>query len=321
MRTVEFKRAPKLDPSEERIADMHSFLNVLNVLSGELYMIEMALEGAGNEQSMSVLDLIAEVNAIAAIIREKDAIEETLKRVQDSEATILTALSAILDGLEDADLKRELFELFSNIESIYVIVHERLGEMKARLTDPDLWVTISIGEFEKRLRDVFLAIEKNAKGRYRIHFNLARKSPNDYYIDLKVEGGIKAGTLWMPLRMIDVARDLTANARKYTQPGGKVAVAVYQTEDAMEVLIEDSGCGIPEDEIDRVVEFGYRASNVVDRTTMGGGFGLTKAAWLIDRWGGKMSISSAENNGTVIRMHVPNKAIALASEAPFIEAM
>lgn len=149
--------------------------------------------------------------------------------------------------------------------------------------------------------------KKNAKGRYRIFFNLARKNIGDYYIDLKIDTVNPESALWIPLRMIDVVRDLTANARKYTAPGGKVAIAIYQSAEEIQVLVEDSGCGIPEAEIERVVEFGYRATNVRDRPTMGGGFGLTKAAWLANHWGGTLSIASALGEGTTVRLTVPNR--------------
>ena len=70
-------------------------------------------------------------------------------------------------------------------------------------------------------RSFFEAIEKNSKGRYRILYNAARKEQQDYYIDFKFEtaGG---GTLLMPPVFQDTMRDLIANARKYTAPGGSI---------------------------------------------------------------------------------------------------
>jgi len=70
-----------------------------------------------------------------------------------------------------------------------------------------------------------------------------------------------------------------------------------------EVVIQDPP-QLDEDR-ERVVDFGYRASNVIDQPTMGGGFGLTKAATLIPRWGGQMKIASSEETGTRIEIRVP----------------
>jgi len=304
MKEVIFDQSLALDPKEKRIADLHSVFNILNVLMGELSMLEMLLD---RDQAAELVKLEDEIASIAQELRESDHLENALARVRASEEVVVGAARALLGAFTDAAALEEVRESLSNIESVYRIVRKRLDELDARAKDPDVWITICAKEFERQFREVFYAIEKNAKGSYRIFFNLARKNVGDYYIDLKIDSVYKANTLWIPMRLIDVLRDLTANARKYTAPGGKVALAIYQSQTEIQVLVEDSGCGIPEDEIEKVVEFGYRASNVRGRSTMGGGFGLTKAAWLVNRWGGKLAITSAEGKGTSVRLTVPNK--------------
>jgi signal transduction histidine kinase len=304
MKQVIFDRSPQLNRKEKRIADLHSVFNILSVLSGELSLIGSLLKG---EKAASFALLEDAIFVITKEIRESDTSDGALVKVRESEKEVVGRIRALIDGLADELILREVRDSLSNIESVYRIVHKRLDELEARAKDPDVWISIRAREFERQFREVFYAIEKNAKGRYRIFFNLARKTRDDYYIDLKIESALDADRLWIPMRLIDVLRDLTANARKYTVPGGKVALAIYQSKEAIQVLVEDSGCGIPEDEIERVVEFGYRASNVRDRPTMGGGFGLTKAAWLVNHWGGQLSIRSGLNEGTSVRFTVPNQ--------------
>ena len=311
MKTVVFDHPPSLNANEEQVADLHSFLNVLNILSGELYVSEMTLSDCKEGGAEKLEPLVAEVRDIAESIRNSIGIKNALKRVEAAKEPILGTLSDLLETLQGSEAHAEVSESVENIRSILTIADERIAEMEARSTDPDIWIKIGVDEVDRRFREVFAAIEKNAKGRYRILFNLAQKQKSsDYYIDFKIDGGIEPGVLWMPLRLMDVARDLTANARKYTKAGGKVAMAFYQDKDSIQVVVEDEGCGIPEDEIESVVEFGYRASNVRDRPTMGGGFGLTKAAWLVHRWGGQFSIASAEGKGTVVRILLPNKELS-----------
>ncbi|MGZ0654516.1 sensor histidine kinase [Coraliomargarita sp. W4R53] len=304
MKEVTFDQSPALDLKQQRIADLHSIFNVLNVLVGELSLTSMALDEA---RAAPFVSLEGEIASIAQEMRELDDMSHALTRVRASEVSVRAAFHALLSELTDAIDLEEARSSLSNIESVYGIVRQRLDELEARAEDPDIWVSIAPSHFEQQLREVFYAIEKNAKGRYRIFFNLARKDSGDYYIDLRVESALDSEVLRVPLRLIDVIRDLTANARKYTEPGGKVALAIYQTSDEIQVLVQDSGCGIPADEIERVVEFGYRATNVRERPTMGGGFGLTKAAWLAQHWGGCLAIASEEGVGTVVRMNIPNQ--------------
>lgn len=304
MKEVVFDKSPELNTKEKRIADLHSVFNILNVLVGELSLMEMAL---APERAAHFTSLEDEIASIANELREHDDLSHSLARVRGSEALVVGAFEELIKVVDDTTIREEALNALANIKSVYRIVHKRLDELDVRVDNPDLWISMSTREFEQQLREVFYAIEKNAKGRYRIFFNLARKDPGDYYIDIRVESVLDSEALWIPMRLIDVIRDLTANARKYTEPGGKVALAIYQDQNGIQVRIEDSGCGIPTDEIERVIEFGYRATNVRERHTMGGGFGLTKAVWLTSHWGGSLAIASEVDVGTSVRMNLPNQ--------------
>lgn len=312
MKEVRFDHPPKLDSREERIADLHSVLNILNVLGGELSILQVHLD---EKRVDEFLEISREIERLSREMCEAENLDHVWSKLRRTEDAVVPAIRSLLDSLETVSEQKEVNDSLKNVQSVFRVVDKRLDELKERSKDPDIWISIPTQEFERRFREVFYAIERNAKGRYRIFFNLARKNRGDYYIDFKVDTELNEDKLWIPLRLMDVIRDLTANARKYTAPGGKVALAVFQSADEVQVLVEDSGCGIPEDEIERVAEFGYRASNVCDRPTMGGGFGLTKAAWLVHRWGGSLSIASGLGEGTVVRLTVPNKPCGDAETA------
>jgi signal transduction histidine kinase len=309
MKEVIFDRPPRLGKKEQRIADLHSLFNILNVISGEISLIEFLVPSRASELGQ----LEKEVFSLVEELRENDLTLALIQRVSDFEAPSIRLLSSIAEANEVADLQDDLEEGLANLKSIYAILDERLEEFKLRAEQPNACMHLSIDAFRQQFQSVFGAIEKNAKGRYHIVFNLARKGLRDYYVDLNIESSLADGMLWIPLQLTDVLRDLTANARKYTLPGGKVALALYQDAEMIRCVIEDSGCGIPEDELEKVVEFGYRASNVIARPTMGGGFGLTKAIWLICEWGGQLAIASELGVGTKISINIPTCSFGTAS--------
>ena len=70
-------------------------------------------------------------------------------------------------------------------------------------------------------------------------------------------------------------------------------------------MVKDNGRGIPEDQLQQVVEFGFRGRNVAAHETKGAGFGLTKAYWVARHYKGKMWIESAEQAGTTITLEIP----------------
>lgn len=109
----------------------------------------------------------------------------------------------------------------------------------------------------------------------------------------------------MPPVLCDVMRDLLANARKYTPPGGTIIAAMYQEPKWLHLAVADTGRGIPPDEIAAVAQFGKRASNVEDVRTFGGGFGLTKAFLVTKQFGGRFWIQSELGVGTRIRLQIP----------------
>ncbi len=305
MKEVIIQTAPKLNKEEQRLTDLHSLFNILNVLGGELTIVELMLPG----RTAELLPLSDEIRAITHVLRHAENVVPHLGRLRASGVMVIGKISEIQSETAPGEVRDELTDSLANLKSIYKIMGKRLQEIRTRVKNTDLWVYLTADVFRQQFEDVFCAIEKNAKGRYRIFFNLARQSESDYYIDLKVESELAGGALWVPAQLTDVLRDLTANARKYTDPGGKVALALYQSATEIRCVVEDSGYGIPEEELERVVEFGYRASNVADRPTMGGGFGLTKAACLVADWQGQLCIASALGEGTRIHIAFPSRSM------------
>jgi signal transduction histidine kinase len=112
----------------------------------------------------------------------------------------------------------------------------------------------------------------------------------------------------MPPVLQDVMRDLIANARKYTEPGGEITAGLVDNGKELRFVVEDTGRGIPADEVQQAVAFGTRGSNVADKATMGGGFGLTKAWWVTRQFGGRMWIASDPGSGTRITIRIPHPA-------------
>jgi signal transduction histidine kinase len=148
-------------------------------------------------------------------------------------------------------------------------------------------------------------MQKNSRGRYKIIYNIAEQEKRDYLVNFAIDSELN-GTIFMPLILKDVIRDLVANARKYTPPGEGITVGISQKKEVLRFVIEDSGIGIPEDEIEKVIDYGYRASNVRDKVrTMGGGFGLTKAYHVVQQYNGEMWIESELGEGTKIRVEIP----------------
>lgn len=308
---IEITEIPPLSPGETSLLNLHSILNVLNVLHGELTVLGLTLANdaellrpALNRCERIQADLIDP----AASLRHAATLAETLAAIEQS-------IARELDRRPDRKNDPEVQDSLANIRSVFRIFEVRAQEILARARAPDQWVEVTIDELREDFRSIFAAIEKNSRGRYRIIYNLAQQEAADYYVDFVIESQ-DGRTVTLPAVFKDVMRDLMANARKYTAPGGTISAGLYETADRLKFTVQDTGRGIPPGELQAVVHYGKRGSNVGEVRTMGGGFGLTKAFLVAKQFGGRFWIRSELGVGTRIRIEIPRPARTPAPVSP-----
>ncbi len=96
---------------------------------------------------------------------------------------------------------------------------------------------------------------------------------------------------WIDLNNFDkVLMNLLSNAFKYTPAGGTITVSLSTgndpaarppLDDYVQIVVSDSGIGIPPEEIDRIFERFYRVENTVTQSSFGTGIGLHLAKSLV----------------------------------------
>ncbi|MFO8042635.1 MAG: ATP-binding protein [Alkalispirochaeta sp.] len=285
---------------EETLLDMHSVLNVLNIIVLELLNLA---EEVGDAPELHALH--DETVDAAELLRDPQHAEQTVQQVDD----FIRKLSSTIEGVVErtgAHEQPRVTEIRANLESIFTILRVRAREIVARHRDPNAWVEHDVAELRNNFTSVLQAIERNSHGGYRIVYNVAEHEDHDYLVHFEITSA-GTSTITMPAIFQDVMRDLLANARKYTHPGGKISAGLYNSGSELRYLVQDSGVGIPEAELETILEFGHRGSNVSDYATRGGGFGLTKAYYVTKQFGGRMWIDSQteEPSGTRIEIRIP----------------
>ncbi len=291
-----------MSPQDSIMLDMHSFYNVINIISGELQILEML---SGQDQCMQ--DCVGLCFKIKDGLTDSDKIVEYAQNIDEHLDFILKRVQELLSShphLQNEDDARESVE---NINSVLNILKVRAQEILARYKAPNKWEKHDLSQLKQNFLDVFEAIARNSKGRYGFVYNIAAWTPKDYFVAFQMES-VDGDHIFMPPVFQDVMRDLIANARKYTDPGGKVLAGLLDDGQNLRFSVEDTGMGIPEEEVQRVVDFGFRASNTVERRTMGGGFGLTKAYCVTKQFNGRFWISSKEGQGTRVDIIMPRQA-------------
>ena len=121
-----------------------------------------------------------------------------------------------------------------------------------------------------------------------------------------------------PERIAQVLRNLLVNAANYTPAAGRVRVAVDRREDGIEVSVQDSGPGIPEEELPYLFERFYRVDKSRSRATGGVGLGLTIAKRLVEAHGGSITVRSQVGYGSTCAFTLPIKggAASIDTQVP-----
>ncbi len=103
---------------------------------------------------------------------------------------------------------------------------------------------------------------------------------------------------------------LLDNAVKFTPASGRVSVRVGMKDGRARLVVQDTGPGIPDDQLAHIFERFYRGDPARSRGNAGSpadgaGLGLAIAKWIIDSHGAEISVRSAVGAGTSVSVAFP----------------
>lgn len=101
--------------------------------------------------------------------------------------------------------------------------------------------------------------------------------------------------------------NITANAVKYTRPGGRVEVTVRSDESHAEVVCTDNGLGISATDQSRLFSAFHRSSNPEALSIPGTGLGLAISRRIAELHGGEIVVDSTLGQGSTFRLRLPRR--------------
>lgn len=143
-------------------------------------------------------------------------------------------------------------------------------------------------------------------------FELLQRLANAYrgqaqakQIELQVQAAPGQATLQVDVeRMVQVLGNLVSNALRYTPGGGAIILAMRKAPGNVELVVTDTGPGIPPDDLPYIFERSYRGEKArqQDGAT---GLGLSIAKSLVEAMGGRIRAESKPGEGAAFTISLP----------------
>ncbi|HEB90084.1 MAG TPA: HAMP domain-containing histidine kinase [Deltaproteobacteria bacterium] len=227
-------------------------------------------------------------------LRRVDAIRRDF--VANASHELRTPLTAILgfaetlghaaDGEEDLSkhldiIVRNAQRMSSLIDDLLTLsrIESGLSSLEIRAVDPARLVETIVGDFAPRFEQAGIGL----------HVHLAKTSP----------------CLADHRAVEQILSNLLSNAARYSNPGSRVDVSLEEIEGFIEVSVEDTGIGIPSQDLERIFERFYRVDAARSRALGSTGLGLSIVKHLVNAMGGSVRVESEVGRGSRFVFRLP----------------
>jgi heavy metal sensor kinase len=152
-----------------------------------------------------------------------------------------------------------------------------------------------------QLRRERVSVTSLADEMARLHRPLAEEK--GVKIAVESEGDVEA--MGDPERLKELIGNLLSNAIRYNKPGGTVAVKLSRAVDRAQMVVDDTGIGIPAEDLPRIFERFYRVDKARSREAGGNGLGLAIVKWIVEAHRGSISVTSEAGRGSRFVVTLP----------------
>ncbi|RZL96955.1 MAG: HAMP domain-containing protein, partial [Variovorax sp.] len=231
-----------------------------------------------------------------ALAQQLDSLEGARRQwVADTSHELRTPLSvlraqleALQDGVRSATpetveaMLRQVLALNKLIDELYALARADVGALDCRPVPLDLWdfAGAHARGFGARLQAAGLVLETGAAPAQR-------------------------RVLADPDHLRQVLDNLFENSLRYSAPGGRIVLSAHTDGSQLQLVVDDSAPGVPDDALARLAERFYRVDASRSRAHGGAGLGLALCRRILEAQGGGLAFAHSPFGGLRVTVSLP----------------
>jgi signal transduction histidine kinase len=231
-------------------------------------------------------------NLVAGVAHEINTPVGSIHSNSDLMARALEKLRKILDDAPDlpADEEKELERILGALENISQVNQTACQRIVAMVRSLKSFARLE--EPECRESDIHEQIDSALT---LVHHELKNR------IDVERDYGELPPVQCFPNHLNQVFMNLLVNASQAIEGKGRIRITTRAEGDRVRIAFEDSGTGIPPENIDKIFDPGFTTKNVGDGT----GLGLSISKKIVDAHHGAIEVESGPGKGTTFTITLP----------------
>ena len=243
-------------------------------------------------------DEIARLTAILndMIARLERSFEQVRQFTSDASHELKTPLAILMGELEvalrkdidDDEIRATLDSCLEEVERLTAVVQGLLDLSRAETGQLELHKErLDLSAF---VRDICEDVEILAE-------------PKQITVTTRVDNGVEI--MGDRVRLHQAFLNVIENAIKYTPAGGSVHVRLDARGTSADLVVADTGVGIPADQLPRIYDRFYRVDKARSQDVQGTGLGLAIVKWVVESHDGAINVSSEAGKGTTFMLSFP----------------